>query len=406
MNSIRSFLTSEKTYGFLIAAFLISLPLRYAYSTTIMIVLLVCSAGSAFFHKIFFKKDLLIPIFFYLIIALSLTWTFDVKNSIRGLERQLPLLIIPFSFILMPELHKKTFKMICYVFAIALSALACFFMIYALFIYGQNGDSSAFFYHNLLLPMDLNAIYMSVMTSLSLLYLIFYSEKQFLDWLLSGILLLFLILLSSKNLIVFTVISIIIGLIIKKKSNLKSLILGGALVLLTGLVIFLTPMKNRLNQELTSNVKEVLTCQEFNRVYPWTGTTIRLFQARIAYELLDEYDAFILGFGINASKDKIIEKQNHYNLYYGYNEYNFHNQYIQSAVELGVLGLFCILLLIFSILKGYISNKELMELFLFLIIAAVFVTETYIWRQRGLYHFLILYGLLIKIRPTLSKHSL
>jgi len=406
MNNIRSFLLSEKTYGFLIAAFLVSLPLRYAYSTTIMIVLLACSVGSLFFHRIVFRKELLIPIFFYLIIVISLIWTFDIKNSLRGLERQLPLVIIPLSYILMPELHKKTFNTVCYVFAIALGVLACFFMINALVIYGQNGDSSVFFYHNLLSPMDLNAIYMSVMVSLSLLYLIFYSKKRFLDWLLSGILLLFLILLSSKNLIVLTVVTIIVGLLIKKKKSLKSTLLGGALVLLTGLVIFLSPLKSRMNQELTSNVKEVLTCQEFNRVYPWTGTTIRLFQARIAYELLNEYDAFLLGFGINASKDKIIDKQNHYNLYYGYNEYNFHNQYIQSAVELGIVGLFFTLVLLFSVFKGYISNRELMELLFFLIMASVFLTETYIWRQRGLYHFLILYGLLIKIRPTLSKQNL
>ena len=174
-------------------------------------------------------------------------------------------------------------------------------------------------------------------------------------------------------------------------------------MLLTGLVILLSPLKQRINQELTSNVKEVLTCQVFNKVYPWTGTTIRLFQARIAYEIINEYDAFLLGFGINAAKEKIIEKQNHYNLYEGYNEYNFHNQYIQSAVELGIAGLFCTIVLLFSFFKGYIKDRELMELFLFIIMASVFITETYIWRQRGMYHFLILYGLLIKIRPALSK---
>jgi O-antigen ligase len=371
-----------------------------------MIVLLACSVGSAFFHKVVFKKELLIPIAFYLIIVLSLIWSVDYKSSVRGLERQLPLLLIPLSFVLMPELQKKTYKFVCYVFAVALSVLASFFMINALVIYGQTGDSSVFFYHNLISPMDLNAIYMSVMTSLSLLYLIFYSKKKFIDWLLSGILLLFLILLSSKNLIVLTGLTIVIGLIIVKRKDLKSILLGGALVLLTGLVIFLSPLKQRMNQELTSNVKEVLTCQEFNKVYPWTGTTIRLFQARIAYELLNEYDSFLLGFGINASKEKIIEKQDHYNLFYGYNEYNFHNQYIQSAVELGIVGLISTLIILFSIFKGYIKGRELMELFLFLIMASVFITETYIWRQRGLYHFLILYGLLIKIRPALSKRSI
>ena len=141
----------------------------------------------------------------------------------------------------------------------------------------------------------------------------------------------------------------------------------------------------------------MLTCEKFNRVYPWTGTTIRLFQARIFYEMADESDTFLTGFGINASQEKIVEKQNHYNLYWGYNVYNFHNQYIQAFSELGVLGFIGILLLLFFILKGYLNTKELFLLFFLIIMASVFVTESYIWRQRGMLHFLVLFGMMAKV---------
>jgi len=89
MKKIKIFLLSEKTYSFLISAFLISLPLLYAYSTTLLIVLLAVSLFSSFYHKIEFKKEYLIPFSFYLLIVISLFWTIDFSKSLRGLEREL-----------------------------------------------------------------------------------------------------------------------------------------------------------------------------------------------------------------------------------------------------------------------------------------------------------------------------
>jgi O-antigen ligase len=404
MKSIKTFLLSERTFGLLIAAMLISLPLPYAYSTTVLIVLLACSAGSAYFHKVTLKKSQLLPIAFYLFMILSMIWTNDIQRSLRGLERQLPFLLIPLIFLLMPEISRRNVKRALYSFAVALALLACILTINAFVLYSHGGDPNVFFYHNILIPMDLNAIYVSAMTSLSLLYLIFYSKRRLFDWVISGILFSFLILLSSKNLIVITIFSIIIGLILSNKKNIKSLLFALAIVVTALVVVFFSPLKNRLDQELTSNVKEVLTCEKFNRVYPWTGTTIRLFQARVGYELLKENDAFLLGFGLNVSKEKIIQKQNDYNLYFGYNDYNFHNQYIQAFVELGVFGFIFIIFLLAVIFNGYLKKREILAVFFFIVMLSVFMTESYLWRQRGLFHFLIIYGLLSTFKPiSLNK---
>lgn len=228
--------------------------------------------------------------------------------------------------------------------------------------------------------------------------MIFYSKRKLFNGLIILTLSAFLILLSSKNLIFITIISIIIGLLVSKKINLKRLAFIIILILGIFTILFYSPLKKRMDKEFTSNVKEVITSEKFNRVYPWTGSTIRLFQARIFYELLKENDIFFTGFGINASQEKIIQKQNQYNLYWGYNNYNFHNQYIQAFAELGFFGLILILLFLSVIFKGYLSSRELMSLFFFLVMMSVFMTESYLWRQRGLLHFLIIFSMLIKIR--------
>ncbi|MCH7784455.1 MAG: O-antigen ligase family protein [Bacteroidetes bacterium] len=398
MKKIKIFLLSEKTYSFLISAFLISLPLLYAYSTTLLIVLLTVSLFSSFYHKIEFKKEYLIPFSFYLLIVISLFWTIDFSKSLRGLERELSFLLVPIIFILMPSISRKVLLQSLYAFAVSMAILAIFFIVNAVFLFTVEGTIEVFFYHNLVAPMGLNAIYISTMTSLSLLYLIFYSKKKLFNGLIILTLSAFLILLSSKNLIFITIISIIIGLLVSKKINLKRLAFIIILILGIFTILFYSPLKKRMDKEFTSNVKEVITSEKFNRVYPWTGSTIRLFQARIFYELLKENDIFFTGFGINASQEKIIQKQNQYNLYWGYNNYNFHNQYIQAFAELGFFGLILILLFLSVIFKGYLSSRELMSLFFFLVMMSVFMTESYLWRQRGLLHFLIIFSMLIKIR--------
>lgn len=401
MNRIKPYLLSEKTYSFLITAVLISLPLRHAFSNTTLIVLLAVSLASVRFHKIKVNKTQLLPALFLLLMAASLLWTVSFEDSIRGLERHLPYLMIPVLYIAMPTLSKKVLLKVFYSFAVGLAVFAVFFISYAMVNYLANGNSEIFFYHQLVevkpLKLGLNAIYVSVMVAFSLLFVIFYSKRKFLDWVVSLILLLFLVLLSSKNVFVTTLFAGGLGLFLSKKITLKRVLF--LTVLISGLlsVVMFSPLKDRINKELTSNVEEVLTQEKFNRVYPWTGTTIRLFQARIGYELLEENNLFLTGFGINASKKKIEEKQTFYNLYWGYNDYNFHNQYIQAFVELGVLGFIFILLLLTIIFKGYLYEKELIYLFFFILMAAVFITESYIWRQRGMIFFFIIYGLLLKV---------
>jgi hypothetical protein len=163
-------------------------------------------------------------------------------------------------------------------------------------------------------------------------------------------------------------------------------------------------VKQRFEREISaSNLKEVLESERFNKVYDWTGTTIRLFQARIFSEMLKEDGIFLTGYGISNSEDKIIKKQKHYNLWQGYYTYNFHNQYIQAFAELGIFGLLFLFLMLGAVLRRYMRDKDMLFLSLFFIMFVVFITESYLWRQRGLYHFLVLYCLFFKSMPSNDK---
>jgi len=400
MSKISNLLTSQKTYVVLVAALLVSLPFSYGFSTGLLITLCAASLVSLKFHKLRFDKKLLLPSLFYGLMVVSLLWTSDLKNSIRGLERQLAMVLVPMAFIAMPALSVQTRNRILYWFALSLAGIAIFLVIWAAALY-EPGATDVFFYHALVAPLDLNAIYVSVFVALSILFLLFKQKRSVQSLMALGILAVFLLLLASKIIIVATVILGFFGMLNTFKRSTIFKILP-FLILGLGLLVFTSnPIEKRFQREISSsNISEVLQKEQFNKVYDWTGTTIRLFQARIFTEMLGEESIFWTGYGINNSKDKIIEKQKQYNLWQGYYTYNFHNQYIQAFAELGIFGLICLFLLFGALLKRYLETKDSLLLFLFFIMFVVFITESYLWRQRGLYHFLVLYGLFLKTEPT------
>ncbi len=405
METVKKYLLSENTFCFLIAALLISILFPYAFSTTLAILLFGVSLFSSFYHRIELKKSMLIPIFLFLLMVISLLWSIDTDRSFRGLERQLFFLLIPLSFILMPKLSRATFSKVLYSFSISIGVMFLLFVVYSTFRFLSKDDTGVYFYHSLVVLFDLNAIYVSSLVSISMLYMIFYRKRTLFHILLIVLLGGFLVMLSSKNIITVTVLAALLGWGLTKRLNLKRGLIMGVLGLGLASLLFYSPIKQRWNQEFGSDIEEVLTCEGFHIFYPWTGTTLRIFQARVFYELMEENNVYLTGFGINAVQEKIAEKQEYYQLYCGYNTYDFHNQYIQTFSELGILGIILLIFLLFVIIRDYWKQRELMNLFFFIIMASVFITESYIWRQRGMIFFLVIYCLLIQVRPYLDQNN-
>lgn len=405
MKDTKRFWTNSSTYGWLLAIVLGSLPLLHGFNTAALIALMAVAAMSLRFHKGTWHRAYWVPLGFFLLILGSYFWSIEPDRWGRGVERELALVLVPLCFAAMPTLGSQVRDRALYGFAVALAGFAVFFIALAGVKYAQTSDASVFFYHELVSFFDLNAIYISTMVSLSLLYVLFWKKLDAKNLILIGVLSTFLILLSSKNLIITTLLTGIVGFFVVKKFRRRYLLfLSGGLLLLAG-IFYASPLRQRMSVELTSNINEVLYCEDFTRIYPWTGSSIRLFQSRVFLELMQEDQVWMLGYGINASQEKIREKHLKYNLYRDFHNYNFHNQYLQAFAELGVFGFLFIVLFLAMILNGYRQSKDLMLLFFFVIMLAVFFTESYLWRHRGLLHFLVLYCLLFKTQPSRLQSS-
>lgn len=382
---------------------LITLPIKgYAINSTAVILFLIFSLYS------FLKKDKTfvinkISILFigiYAVSFLSLIWSDNLKNTSQGLTRFLSYLIIPISFSLQPLLVNKKNKILD-LFVKLLFFYSIYAVLMALNQAIKNQDISFLFYHKLSANFgNMNAIYLSVYTSFSVLFILIKKRKSNFDKFILLYLLLFLILLSSKTILIITFI-LLFHFILRKRFLLmnkqKKTYISLLFIVLLIAAFASTNIVNRVKVEIDkTKVVEVLNTKKFTHIYLWTGFGLRVFQVKMFYEISKEKGNILLGMGLNNAQATLNEKYMQYNLYPGFLGYNYHNQYIQIFAELGLFGLIVLLLIFFSIVRKAFISKDYLLLYFITLVLGVCLTETFLWRQRGMVFFLTITLLLYK----------
>jgi O-antigen ligase len=102
---------------------------------------------------------------------------------------------------------------------------------------------------------------------------------------------------------------------------------------------------------------------------------------------------FLKGFGLEASQYRIRQKAKEHNLFYDYGEFNFHNQYIQSLAELGIVGLLILVIMLFVNLNNGLLKKDFLHIAFAITMIMLFLSESFFCRQRGIVFFILLYCL-------------
>lgn len=395
INLLKNILKQESVYVYLIVVVLTFQLLNFAFGSISLAVFSAVSLLNAAFNKPNKIRALAPPVIYFLVIVISLILTEDIKNSFSKVILALPFLIIPLSFSSVNFLTKTGIERVFNVFSNVLVLYTIVLAINAITRYKVSKDIDVFFYHDFSSLFDINAIYLSTVLLLSYTYLITKTKSTW-DYLKLVLIVAAIILLSSKMIIVLLgTVSVFVGLKRIRLFKIKILFLSVFSLICVGLLNF-TKINERVNDEMQSNFAEVLTIEKFNHVYFWTGSSIRLFQGRVFWELLQQDKKWVLGYGFNSSQEKIKTKHKKYNIYPGFQEYNFHNQYIQTIAELGLLGLFALSLIFYFIVKNALETKSTWAFLMVLLFATVFLTESYLVRQRGIIYFLFYYCLIIK----------
>jgi len=403
---------------------LTTIPFPFAVNNIALGVFVIFSILSSKKQPISVNKLLILPILLYLLMIASCFWSIDQKESIKALSKEIPLLLIPVFFIIIRTFTTNQKKIIVELYSYSMVLLALFFIIRAAIRYLISNDSRVFFYHGEdyidygLVPKLLNAIHVSVFVSIAFFYFFSKQVKSILDKIFAVILFCFLLLLSSKNIVITVVLLTLIYIFYFSKSGYKMRLRN---IIVLGLIVtigfsmgkikqrFEVEFSNNTNRSLSADVvngipkgvhyvsiKEAWTNETFTSNDYFPGTAFRVYQLRIFKEFLTENNIFFTGFGLNASYPMIYKKAVFYNLYMGndgYHNKNFHNQYIQIFAELGVFGLLIIIIMLFYNIKNAIKSKDFVFFAFAFLMISLFLTESFLWRQRGVVFFTTFYCL-------------
>jgi O-antigen ligase len=409
------FIKNPAVFVYLLSAILITLPLNFAFGSITCILFILVSFSLA--HKIKFapNNSLLLLITFYFLMVISLFWTRDLKLTLGGLKKEVLFLLMPLAFLFIPKLNKESVYKVFRLFSFSMVIYAIYYFLKAIFRYSKSGDTTVFFYHELVTK-ELNAIYVSVFASFALFYFIALDVKKIKEKIAIVLLFVLVVLLSSKNILAVDLLLILIYYFFFSDSTKrqKGIIVTVFSTIMIVAVLLVPKIRGRFLIEYqtiytdnsinsateaepkvnTISLKEAWNKERFDHNDFFSGTALRLYQIRIFKELLQEENILFTGYGLEASQEKIREKAKQHNLYPDYGTFNFHNQYVQTFAELGIFGLLVLLLLLFKNLKNAWQNKDFIHIVFAVTMIMLFLTESFFCRQRGVIFFITLYCML------------
>jgi len=403
MTKVKRFFNSEESLYLFLSLSLGTSFLGFAPSSIALGLFVFFSFRYAYIQKrtFSFKSALIFPMLLYFLFLCSLIWSKDLSQTILGIGRMISLLIVPLAFLCLPKTSKRGYQLFFTIFNAFNVFYGLLFLTTATIGFFKSKLLTAFTYHDLVSVLELNAIYVSIYFVVSIFYLLFQKQKNRTHWVLLAFFSGIVLLLSSKILIFITAIAYFYWMIKQSLSIKKTLLF----VCLVGLGISIASIKlfDRIQFETTTKFDEVFEKEEFGPIYIWTGSSLRLFYLRLLNEQIYEDDIFWKGFGLFASKQNIIDRHKSYKTYIGFHNYNYHNQYAQVLSESGVFGFILLLLLLFSMIKSGVISNNTFWLFVAITFCLIFITESLLWRQRGLFLFVVLYCIFVKNKDKRQK---
>jgi O-antigen ligase len=418
-NALRELMLVDKQSPLLLllVVALLTIPLGYAINSIAMGLFVLSTLY--YVKKSNFKtdKNLIILAFLFLLMAISLLWSHDLNASIKALSKELPLLIFALSFMTFSSFDESKKQMILKYYSFGMFFYLIFFLTKAVVRFCLTGDSSVFFYHELVTE-DLNAIHVSVYMTVAFFYFYAKETRSKYDSIISFLLAVFIFLLSSKNIvIVFILLFVVFNLFYAKKQlKQRKVVLG---LFLTALIflLFSSKIKDRFLEEWNSittentisrkdskteqvnnvSVYQAWTQDKFKQDDYFSGTAFRVYQIRIFKEMLEEDAIIFNGYGLNASDFRIKEKGQEHAVfsgdgtYDGYQNKNFHNQYVQIFAETGIFGLLLLLVILSLNIINALKSRDFVHISFAVLMISLFLTESFLSRQRGVVFFAILF---------------
>ncbi|SFC27101.1 O-antigen ligase [Flexibacter flexilis DSM 6793] len=395
-------------------AFTIPLPKLVGLNSVLIVILAI---STIIFHiknrSYYFLKNKniwFLSSFFgaYLIAGL---WTSNPKAYGFELEKKATLLLLPVCF---SGLHfsKKEISSVLWAFVIACCLLPIMGIAVGVYrsytLMGSYWHYEFFLGQSLVHFVGLHRGYVALHTGLSILFLLFFTEKtNTKNILIASYLLVFTFFLNARiaiiGLMLIAVIYSIMAILNKNKKAILFVIVG---LLSMICVLFGSEKLSHMTKQLfTLNFENVTpqTVDEYNSI------EIRYFIWKSAIATIQESPVW--GYGAGAGNDALANYYNKSNFTLGQRDnYNAHNQYLQAMLDAGIMGLIVLISWFVYMLIFAYKHKSIFYFFFVLYIAVNCLAENIFSIQKGIVFFaffnsIIFFFLEQKNKETNSTYS-
>ncbi len=332
-------------------------------------------------YELFHLKWLIFPLFL-LVHIVSLLYTQNLSKGLFDIEVKLSFLVLPFLFYLL-SMYFSQFVWVAKMkrlYLISTSLIVLFLTFRAIYRYVNTKQIACFFYNEL--SAMYHPSYLAMYITLSVIFLLemWFSKKSiqqgfwFILWI--AFFLVFQYFLSSKAGILVTSIVLFLGswyAILIRKIIHKSLIIILVSVIFVYLGIHDNYRFHSVSQSIQSAEQNVQTTE---------SNAVRILVWKAGVDLIAQH--WLTGVGCGDIKDVLINEYAKRNMQGAIErKLNLHNQYLETWLSTGIVGLILLLtLLLYPLYKAW-QSRNLSWLLFIVAVSLNFLTESMFNTQAG-----------------------
>lgn len=342
---------------------------------------------------------------FYVLHIAGLLYTDHLDTAGYDLETKASILIIPLIYVAFKALTKEQVEnlLVLYVCSVLIGSLVTLGLAFTQYL--ETGAINQFFYHDLSNLISMHAIYLSMYVCFAILIL--------LQWLVSawdkhsgmglqiGLIVLVFYLFSynillSARMPTLALCLVVFAGILKVFYDRRGLFTGISIIVLTTGILLAGIYFSPVNKQ---RYKEALDARSIeNSRHLQDGRTLRLMKWDCCVELLKSHWLFGLGTGdVQYNLNECYKSKQYTYLIAEGRQYNAHNQYFQTWLGLGIIGLVWFLGLLMHSLYAAWQRRYYLHVGFVVMFAIVNITESTLPVHKGVVFFmffntLLLYG--------------
>lgn len=382
----------DKVFYTLLGVSAATIPMPGIALSTIILILLVfwwLFFTNSIHEKVSLLKGSLTPIFL-LSIPFSLTlfglaYTDDFSNAISKVQLLLPFIVFPIIFFSLP-LSKSSLRFVFYCFSLGILLSALIGVLRASY-FKLNNLGDYFYYQNFSELVDKHTTYFSLFVVLSCLFVFREILKSRIKVLYGGLIIIFFLLVLYITSVRISIIALLLGLIFivfkEVQPKFRWLILLLSIILLS--FYFSPNFQKRF--DLSDTEKGELHDFQFRKEH-WQSVMETI-----------QHNSILFGNGSGSNRDFLYETYRKYHLTSAYQlEYNAHNQYLEFALDFGLIGFFAFSIMLIYLGIHFFKYKNSLAFSILLVFCIYFMTESLLQRHDGVIVFSLFISLFLMKR--------